>query len=176
MDSEIIMGLERFSLMPFFSPFPKTLEGIDNDFLSLKCLFQISSAHTCRNIIQPKQMRVSWKQGESQATSNTPFRGPQVSEILFNCSFSGSFVMPASTLPDSPVHKGGRWLSGIKWETKGDKANMSFLVAYTSRKEKSVSLSCFLVFQLNSTWFFLLFLSMRDKDALTVWRKHSLSF
>lgn len=43
--------------------------------------------------------------------------------------------MKTSSASDSLASKGGRRLSGIKWETKGDKANMSFLVAYTGEKE-----------------------------------------
>ena len=58
MDSEIIMGLERFSLMSLFSPFRQASEEIGIGSLSLKDSFLTSSAHTYRNIMQPRQMRV----------------------------------------------------------------------------------------------------------------------
>lgn len=47
MDSEI-MGLERFSLVSLFSPFPQASEEIGIGSLSLKDSFLTSSAHAYR--------------------------------------------------------------------------------------------------------------------------------
>ena len=74
------------------------------------------------------QTRVPWMHGGSQTTSKTPSPSSWRSlKYCLNCSsFSSSLVIPASSAPDRLASKGGRWLSEIKWETKGDKANMSF--------------------------------------------------
>lgn len=45
-----------------------------------------------------------------------------VPEILFKLFFFLLPAMPASSAPDCLASKGVRRLSGIKWETKGDKA------------------------------------------------------
>lgn len=113
-----------FLSFPFLSfPNPQWLQTL---------AFHTTSNSTWRNIVVSTNVG-PFSEAESQPTSKTtPARPWQSLICCLGCShLSCAFSMPTSSAPDSPVLKGGRWLSGIQWETKADKGNMS------------LSLSCF---------------------------------
>lgn len=91
---------------------------------------------TLRNPQRVWQLWVPSMQWASQPTSKACHPKPMtVPEMLFKL-FS-VFLLPGDAKQLSTWQRsmeGRETLSGIKWETKGDKANMSFLAAHTSEK------------------------------------------